>query len=1692
MPLTIARGAVNRQSRNSPGTLWVLLVGVNQYGDAGLNDLRFAVADCQGVADVLAAADLPFQARTTLVHHDDGPLPPTREAVVKSLAHLTANVAPRDAVLFYFCGHALASGTSAVLCLADTVADTADTTGLPLATVLDALAHCQAAQRFVWLDACQSGSLDSRSTSKAAEHVFEDLRASAAQSQGFYAMLSCDRREYSWEFAELGHGLFSYFLIRGLQGEAAGVGGAVTVDDLYQYVFDRTLGYIDRLNQQLRLENEERRRRGTAPLSEYPQQTPRRVFEGVGSQVLVREQAMGIAAIRRRAFMVGDGEADMLALARLLSRAGGFQVEYALSGRHAPAALRQKLGDYFDIAGTHPTDTALVYLAGHCRRDEHDEPYLEVDGARLGLIWLRRQLARSRARQVLLFIDMVAEAEEVAVWCDELTQPAGRSHCLILAALPEEAPESFSCVLRIALEEADRGRGLSAAALIGRLQGLLATCPTFATRLVGGHGIIDVLPPAAELVRSLTGDLGICPYMGLQAFEVQDAPFFFGREELLGEVLTALAVRPLLALVGASGSGKSSLARAGLLAALAGGRRLPGSERWWTGIMMPGSDPVAALISALTANRDAPPQEAERLEGLLYYGQQGGSEGLVQWLRAASAPMVVLLIDQFEELFTLTPPGECARFLNLLLAALSRCADRFRVVATLRADFVANCLEIPGLGELLTQGTVLVLPVLHEQDYRRVICEPARAVGLTVEPELVEALLGDLEQSVGELPLLEFVLTQLWELRTDGYLTVQSYQQQIGGLAGAIEKKAQQVYEALDESARACARWLFLEMTRLGEGTGDSRRRLRRANLRVERYPDALVERTLAALTAAKLVVVNTTSAAATSRSPDHQPLVAWEGEVTIEVAHEVLIRHWSTLRWWLEENRARLRSKRQVEQAAALWLDKGEDAGLLLRGSALAEAEAVYGESGGELTLEVRRFVETSLAERDRQSARDRRRLRLAYGTSAVLAVLVLVTGAATWQALHQSREARLNEVEALRTSAENLFIIHRQLEALTTAVQASQVLAGVGNAPSALRLRTEDTLANILFAIQERNRLDAADGWVGAVAVSPDGRTIYSGSSQIHVWSAAGTRLRTLRGHTRRIYGLDASPDGRLLASASPDRTVRLWESASGKAVATLTGHTDTVFMAVFSPDSQFVASASRDRTVRLWQRDGRPLAVLRGHTDTIYAVAFSPDGRLLASASRDRTVRLWERATGRNLAVLSGHSDVVRSVAFSPDGRHLLSAGDDGTLRLWHSDGTFIKVFAALDRPVARARFDPTGGRIAAVGHDRIVHIWNREGSLLQTLTGHTLAANDLRFSPDGSAVISAGEEGVVRLWRTGNPDLLTLHVDAENVLSATFSPDGHTLAAADSKGGIHLWDTGTWRRRLRLQAGRNPLNKVLYSPDGTWIAAGSDDRQVRVWTAAGKLLYSFTVAGSVRALAFDPQSRLLAAAINDGRAFFWDLGDGRPVRQFAAHRGAARGISFNADGSLVATAGEDGAVRIWAVGSGRLLHTLRGHSTDVWEVRFAPRGTLLASGDTDGSVLLWNAATGRSLGQLSAQGAWVQGLAFDTSGRWLLASDNEGKFRVWQTDGTLLRTLRGSNISFHDAAFSPDGALIAVATSESSVQVWRWRKHGDNLAGQGCRWLADFLRNTRAHTSGERNVRNVCNLSSAPGEGTQPPP
>ncbi|MFD3518463.1 XRE family transcriptional regulator [Streptomyces sp. NPDC058657] len=839
------------------------------------------------------------------------------------------------------------------------------------------------------------------------------------------------------------------------------------------------------------------------------------------------------------------------------------------------------------------------------------------------------------------------------------------------------------------------------------------------------------------------------PYPGLAAFQQEDGERFFGRDGLADELVGLVSRRRFVAVFGASGSGKSSLLRAGLLPRL---RQVAQSATVL--LLTPGPHPLEECAIKLAA-------PARTTAGRLHTDltdDRANLHRIVRQIMAERPPTaeVILVVDQFEEIFTLCrSEEERVSFISSLVTAAQAPNSRCRVVLGVRADFYAHCTHYAELLTALADTQITLGPMSGEQ-LRQAIVQPAVRAGLTVEGSLVAALIAECHGKHGALPLLSHALLETWHRRRGNALTFAGYQA-AGGMEGALARTAETFYAALTPSQQQFARQLFLRLTSLGEGTEDTRRRMPRDEL--DHGPD----------------VVSVLEQAARAR------LLTLDGDY-VDVTHEALIRCWPRLHQWLTEDRERLRRHRRLTEAARLWesLDRGSD--VLYRGAQLAAAAEFTDDSARHDALSVREraFLDASLsaeAARERRVSQRARRLRWLVGLLAVATLVATCAAGYALYAQHQITQQR-NEILSRTVAIES-----RQLRDTQPALYAQLMMAAYKLSP------TPEARDGLLSAAS--TPLSGSGGLVSAAAFDSAGRAVATGGDKsVQLWDVPDKGHPVRTGATKaagQVTSVAFAPDGRTLAAGGFDHTVRLWDVSDRRhptQVGTLAGHTDVVFAVAFSPDGRTLATASYDHTVRLWDLTTRPRpafrAVLKGHRLNVKAVAFSHDGRALATGGDDRTVQLWDVTRPHKplrLAVLTGHRNFVTSVVFSPDGRTLVSGSDDRTVRLWDTSRPRrpapLSVLTGHNEVVISVALSKDGRLLASGGYDGVGRLWdvtNPRRPAPAGALGADGALNTVALSPDGRTLLTGGNDGSARLWPT-DPQLAIDRVCARNPTAIT---------------------------------------------------------------------------------------------------------------------------------------------------------------------------------------------------------------------------------------------------------------------------------------------------------------------------------
>ncbi|TWH43478.1 AAA-like domain-containing protein [Dulcicalothrix desertica] len=556
---------------------------------------------------------------------------------------------------------------------------------------------------------------------------------------------------------------------------------------------------------------------------------------------------------------------------------------------------------------------------------------------------------------------------------------------------------------------------------------------------------------------------------------------------------------------------------------------------------------------------------------------------------------------------------------------------------------------------------------------------------------------------------------------------------------------------------------------------------------------------------------------------------------------------------------------------------------------------------------------------------------------------------------------------------------------------------------------------------------------------------------------------KYKQLNGHQNEVYGVAFSPDGKTLASASKDKTIKLWNVTTGQQISSLTGHKNEVNSVAFSPDGKTLASASSDKTIKLWNvNTGQQISSLTGHKNYVTSVAFSPDGKTLASASADKTIKLWNVNTGQQTYSLTGHQDYVFSVAFSPDGKTLASASADKTIKLWNvNTGQQISSLTGHLISVFSVAFSPDGKTLASASWDYTIKLWNvNTGQQISSLTGHQNAVISVAFSPDGKTLASASADHTIKLWNVNMGQQISNLTDQNGAYSVAFSPNGKTLASAGNKT-IKLWNVNTGQQISSLSGHQNIVNSVVFSPDGKTLASASSDKTVKLWNVnTGQQISSLSGHQSdVMSVAFSPDGKTLASASADNTIKLWNVNTGQQISSLSGHQNFVTSVAFSPDGKTLASASSDKTVKLWNVNTGQQTSSLSGHQNFVNSVVFSPDGKTLASASWDKTIKLWNVNTGQQISSLSGHQNFVNSVAFSPDGKMIASASADNTIKLWNVNTSQqISSLTHQNF-VNSVLFSPNGKTLAYASSDKTIKLLNLNL--DDLLARGCDYLKEYL-------------------------------
>jgi WD40 repeat protein/DNA-binding SARP family transcriptional activator len=1254
--------------------------------------------------------------------------------------------------------------------------------------------------------------------------------------------------------------------------------------------------------------------------------------------------------------------------------------------------------------------------------------------------------------------------------------------------------------------------------------------PALETRHLYEQIFQGVWPPVitsdAEAGSRLPRSIGACPYRGLAAFREQDQPFFFGREHFVQQLLDAIRTRRMTAvIIGSSGSGKSSVIAAGLIPALR-------SEGDWRIVeLRPGTDPFHALAAALLPLLEPDLSESDSLieSQKLASALNDGTLPLHHLLdRVQKKPdaeaKCLLFIDQFEELYTLCQQPETRRnFLAGLLDAIDvqhgRRDQRLALLLTMRADFMGQALSFRPFADLL-QSSAIILGPMRRDELRAAIEKPAAVQGAAFEDGLVERILDDVGSEPGNLPLLEFALTLLWDKAQAGWLTHGAYNE-IGKVAGALARYAEQMYGELEEGDHDRARRVFLQLVRPGEGTEDTRRIATRVEIGVQTWP--LVQH----LADRRLVV--------TGRDTT--------GVETVEIVHEALIGNWKRLQIWIENDRAFRTWQEGLRNAIRQWEASGEDEGALLRGAVLVEAEGWLETHGGELSRNESHFTNLSILLRERQAdeheqvrqrelqaaqqlaSAELRRRKILLAFAVVLSLAVVVATILTVFSLQQRQTALEAYSASLAVNAQKALDTGDHTTALALAL-----VANAGERPA---LQAQRVLLDAAYAPGARQRFEiprlfpGEAGPASAVALVPDGRTVVLGlaDGKLIVWElGSAVELVRMEGHTAKVNDIAIDPSGRWAVSVGDDAQVIVWDLLVGVEVRRFLGHSGPVRAVDISREGRLVVTGGfsslgweQPGELMLWDlQSGYEIRRFTGHVAGVVAAKFCLDDQALLASSGDaelfssigtaggqavqaleRDLLLWDVEHGEIMHQFEGQEHDAFTLSISPDGKQgMVGSYYEGLVSVYDlTTGDQLARLEGHEDTVRTVSFGKDGRTGLSGSADGRLILWDIEGGKPNArLAVHGGDVLDIDISPDGRFALSTGRDSTLILWDLVDAAQVGwFYGHGDMVYDVGLVPAQDSLLSVSGSGSTNRPSLDTSLRLWQLESGELlntysvPLPvifQVAISPDGkTALYVGGDTGvhilDLKTWQESNVLQghQSF-----VTCIEFLPDGSRALSGSGDGTLILWDLQAGQPLYQLdaLAREPGVWALAISPDGSTALSDTGQGSMILWGLERGELLRILRGADPAGWTgasgIAYRPGGTMALSVGGDGKIIEWDLESGQAIRQIGEHTGLRTRVVVTPDGRLAMTAGMDGALMLWdlETD-RLIRRSEGHGVIF-DLTLSADGETVFFGSSDATIIQWRLSNPGSAALKE---WIEEN-RYVRLLSCAERELYRVLPL------------
>lgn len=1105
------------------------------------------------------------------------------------------------------------------------------------------------------------------------------------------------------------------------------------------------------------------------------------------------------------------------------------------------------------------------------------------------------------------------------------------------------------------------------------------------------------------------------PYRGLKSYDAEHWNRFFGRKQAIESLLSVVKNHPLTVVLGASGTGKSSLVKAGIIP------RLPGGKDGRIPVIKPGLNPLTEIPNISTFD--------------------------------------IIVIDQFEQLITLVDEIEAIAFLEEIYLLIEKGKQ---VIITLRIDYEARLPNVPSLKPYWNR---FIIPPFTAEELREVIVTPAFRQGRFIVPmTLVDRIIEEVIHYPGSLPLLSFTMQQLFErCQNHPYqnITPEDYHS-LGGVIGSLQKKADDVYVSFpNDASRNTMRCLILRMVSLTGGQVASRRILldelhfgnADENLRMETVKHRMLEE--------RLVLVG--------RDPT--------GKEFIEPVHDALVNTWAKVQLWIKllgdanlllynELQAAVNKYQREERSSSYLWHTNFSLNQLLN----AQKSEVHQLT---LNLEETNFVAKSKQKKQLNTIRTWAMVVLVIlglsglswfgfdqAKKAVASALEAIKEKNNAQESQKLAEKERSNAEMQQKIAEmerdKAQIAQEKAESETrSASNVSLVLRTVNSDPTlALRMaeynlqhHPEDAATYSIFhdiisdtsklfyrqRISE-NILPTDFSYIFSSAFSPDGKLIITGhfDHKARLWSRNGQLLRVFDYHQEPVTSVKFSADGSKILTGSVDKKAILW-ATNGQIIDSLVGHSRKITDVSFSPDSKYILTGSIDKTIKLWSSDGDLLHTI-SLPGAVNAVTFSPDNKVILAGCEDKTARCFS-LKGDSINVLTGHQNSITSVAFSSDGKFILTGSEDWTAKLWTSSGNLIRTLDAHKDHVSSVAFTPDSKYILTGSWDWTAKVWSLDGIVLKTLIGHTSTIEEISTNFDGKNIITCSNDGSVRVWAFNSLLITTLKEHKGGVSSACFAPDGTSFLTGSNDSFLRIWSKNG--NLLKTFTGhKGSITSATYSQDGKWILTGSKDKTARLWSLEGNTIEIFSGhLAAVNTVAISADGKFIVSGSQDKTIKLWS-DKGKLIRSFNASSSVHK-VAFTPNGKGILYCSRNKVTMLTL--TGEVITEYVGPSNVINDFAISPDGKMIIAGASDETITLWG-LTGNILTTFRGDESSVNSVRFSPNGQFVISGGYDNTAKYWDLKGHLICSLKGHNRGIHSVAIAPDGQSVITGSDDGTARVW----------------------------------------------------